>query len=230
MIPHNPTILALDTSGPHIAAALLWRNAIHGAAHIEMRKGQAENLIGVLDACLAKKELSYEDLDMVAVGIGPGNFTGIRISVSTARALALALGKPAIGVSAFEIMRDPTGFGAHPAEIVSVPAPRDQAYVQHFQYGIPQSEPHLIDPKHPHEDLRLPVNMRIRGHRAEEISQAFNCEHSEADLEDIGPRVARIAEWRVTSQTTTTDRPAPLYVRPADATPPSDPPPKILDA
>ncbi len=224
----DPTILAFDTSGPHCAAALLCEDAIYGEAQVTMVKGQAEALVGVLEDTLAAKSKSFQDLDAIGVGIGPGNFTGIRISVSAARGLALSLGIPAIGVSTFEIMRDPNGLAAYPAEIVAVPAPRGQAYVQAFRYGVAQGAPRVIDPAAPPEDLRLPTNMRVRGFRAAEIARPCEAEASEAALEEIGPRIARITEARLQAGGEIL-RPAPLYVRPADAAPPRDPAPVILD-
>lgn len=224
----DPTILAFDTSGPYCATALLHQDAIYGERMQAMAKGQAEHLIGALEQTLASQNKTYADLDAIAVGIGPGNFTGIRISVSAARGLALSLGIPAIGVSSFEVMCDPDGIAAYPAEIVSVPAPRDMAYVQHFRYGVPQAKPLVIDPATPPAELELPVNMRVRGYRAAEIAAPFSAEASEAEAQDIGTRIARCAEWRWVSLKETPERPAPLYVRPADAAPPKDPAPKIL--
>ncbi|SPH24575.1 tRNA threonylcarbamoyladenosine biosynthesis protein TsaB [Defluviimonas aquaemixtae] len=223
----NPTILAFDTSAAHCAAAILQRDAIVAERIALMGRGQAEHLMPMLEALLSEVALGWKDLHYLAVGIGPGNFTGTRISVAAARGLALALRIPAIGVSSFEVMRDPAGPGAHPAEIVSIEAPRGAAYVQRFGHGRPQSAPRLIAPDAPPEDLRLPVNMRVRGYRADDIARPFGAEASDAVLEDIACRIARIADWRL-SQGEKPDRPAPLYVRPADAAPPSEAPPVIL--
>lgn len=224
----DPKILAFDTSAAHCAAALLCDDAIYGATQVEMAKGQVENLMPILESVLASKGLAPSDLSAISVGIGPGNFTGIRISVSAARGLALALGIPAIGVSSFEFMRDPDGLLAFPAEIVSVPAPRDQAYVQNFRYGKAHGEARLIDPTNAPEDLHLPTNMRVRGFRATEIAAQFEAEASDAIFEDIATRIARVAELKFVAGETI-ERPRPLYVRPADAAPPRDPAPVILD-
>lgn len=224
----DPTLLAFDTSGPHLAVALLHMDAIYGDTTRPMAKGQAEHLMDLLHETLDARGLTYDDLDGIGVGIGPGNFTGIRISVSAARGLALALGIPAVGVSSFEIMRDPHGIAAYPAEIVSVAAPRDMAYVQHFRYGIPQADPLMIDPENPPQDIELPINMRVRGFRADEIAKPFDAEADTAELDQIGWRIARVAEWKLANVKTSLGRPSPLYVRPADAAPPKDPAPTIL--
>lgn len=223
----RPTILAFDTSAAHCAAAVLGGDAIL-ADHIAlMGRGQAEHLMPMLEDRLADAALNWDDLEYIAVGVGPGNFTGIRISVAAARGLALALEIPAIGVSTFEVMRDPADLGGHPAEVVSVEAPRGAAYVQHFRYGKPQSAPRIIDPSAPPDDLRLAANMRVRGYRAAEIARPFGAEASDAVLDDIPGRIARIAEWRL-SQGERPSRPAPVYVRAADAAPMREAPPVIL--
>ncbi len=123
-------------------------------------------------------------------------------------------------------MRDPSSLGAHPAEIVSLEAPRGQAYVQHFRYGKPQSAPRVIDPAAPPEDLAL-VNLRVRGFRAEDIARPFDAEADPAEIKDVAAQIGKVAEWRRFNRETPA-RPAPLYVRAADAAPPKDPAPVIL--
>ena len=223
----EPDLLAFDTSAAHCAAALLCEDVVLAERFEPMKRGQAERLMPLLEALLADRNITWRDLKALAVGIGPGNFTGIRIAVSAARGLGLSLGIPVFGVSSFEVMRDPTGPGAHPAEIVSLAAPRGQAYVQHFRYGQPQSAPRVIDPDAPPEDLRLPANMRVRGFRADDIARRFDAEADPAEIENVAARIGKVADWRRLAGETPA-RPAPLYVRAADAAPPKDPAPVIL--
>lgn len=122
----KPLILAFDTSGPYCAAALLSGDAVISQTIEEMKKGQAERLMFLLEELQQLHGLAYADLDALAVGTGPGNFTGIRIGVSAARGLALGLGIPAYGVNGFEqrAILDPS------ATVHSIAAPRDQRYVR----------------------------------------------------------------------------------------------------
>jgi tRNA threonylcarbamoyl adenosine modification protein YeaZ len=117
-------VLAFDTSAAHCAAALLLGDRVISRAE-EMTRGQAERLMPLLQEVLAEGGVTFEDLSRIGVGIGPGNFTGIRISVSAARGLALGLGIPAIGVSGFDALRLGTA-----TDWAAIPAPRDMAYVQ----------------------------------------------------------------------------------------------------
>lgn len=194
-----------------------------------MKRGQAEEIFPFLEARLREANWGWTDIDLIAVGVGPGNFTGIRISVAAARGLSLSLGVPALGVSSFEFTRDPEdGLAAHPAEVVSVPALRERAYIQAFRYGKPVGEPTVIDPRTPPPDLARP-NLRVVGYRAKEIATALDADFHESETLRVGERIAQVAEWRIGYEGEVPSRPAPLYVRPADASPPSDPPPVILD-
>jgi tRNA threonylcarbamoyl adenosine modification protein YeaZ len=117
-------VLAFDTSAAHCAAALLLKGQVLTKSEI-MGRGQAERLMPLIQELLDENDLAFSDLDRIGVGIGPGNFTGIRISVSAARGLALSLGVPAIGVSGLTALR--AGQADATAAIVG---PRETAYLQ----------------------------------------------------------------------------------------------------
>ncbi len=142
-MPSEPTILAFDTSAAHCAAALLREGKII-ASHAEaMTRGQAERLMPLLEEILTRNNCTWRHLDAIAVGIGPGNFTGIRISVSAARGLALGLGVPAVGVSGFDAVAEIAPDGHLPAIV----APRDQVYLQ------PQGELPYLTSRHAASDI-----------------------------------------------------------------------------
>ena len=121
----DPVILGFDTSAAHCAAALLSGGQVLASRAEEMGRGQAERLIPLLEEILSEAGVTWSDLDRIGVGVGPGNFTGIRISVAAARGLALGLEVPAIGVSGFEIVST-VATGEH---LPAIPAPREQLYI-----------------------------------------------------------------------------------------------------
>jgi tRNA threonylcarbamoyl adenosine modification protein YeaZ len=98
--------LGFDTSAAHCAAALVMGDRLLVQRHEDMARGQAERLMPRLEEVLRAEGLGWSDLSAIGVGIGPGNFTGVRIAVSAARGLALALGIPAIGVSTLEALAE----------------------------------------------------------------------------------------------------------------------------
>ena len=168
-----------------------------------MAKGQAERLLGLCQDILKAAGVSREELGAIGVGIGPGNFTGIRISVSAARGLALGLSIPAVGVSAFDALR----FGASGPCACAVDARRNQVFLQIFDGTLAQP-PALVDIENlpPFEGPLIGVGG---------CSPKF-------------PTAEAIAYLAAERANPTTARPAPLYLRPADAAPARDAAPPIL--
>ena len=123
--PSDPIILAFDTSAAHCAAALIQGKTLLARQSEDMGRGQAERLVPLLNDLVRGAGVDWSDLTALAVGIGPGNVTGIRISVATARGLALALDIPAIGVSTFDAITKTATLPHLPA----VPAPQDRVYI-----------------------------------------------------------------------------------------------------
>ena len=124
----EPLILAFDTSAAHCAAALLSGDRVLEARAEDMAKGQAERLFPMLEEMLARHGAGWRDLAAIGVGIGPGNFTGVRISVAAARGLALSLGVPALGVSRLEAL----AHGLPRPVVAAEDARRGEVYCQGF--------------------------------------------------------------------------------------------------
>lgn len=97
-------ILGIDTSTAASAACVLRGDGQAfevepPAAALEQAPAHSRELMPGVARCLEQAGLGYSDLDLVAVGAGPGAFTGLRIGVATARALARAHGAELRGVS-----------------------------------------------------------------------------------------------------------------------------------
>jgi len=100
------TLLAIDCSANLCAACIYDAKAgkEFGRSVLDLGKGHAEHLMGVIAAAMGQAGQTYADLDAVAVSVGPGSFTGLRVGVATVRGLALALKIPAIGVTTLEAL------------------------------------------------------------------------------------------------------------------------------
>jgi tRNA threonylcarbamoyladenosine biosynthesis protein TsaB len=95
-------VLALDAALGGFSAAL-----IDGPEVRSISTGAQDALehgIGALEGLLTEAGLALRDLDRIAVGLGPGSFTGVRIAVSYAKSLAYASGVPLVGISSYDAL------------------------------------------------------------------------------------------------------------------------------
>jgi tRNA threonylcarbamoyladenosine biosynthesis protein TsaB len=92
-------ILAFDTATDVATSAL-----VDGGEVLAERRSRAQTLLEDVDALLRQGGAHPRDLDALAVGTGPGSFTGVRIGLAAARGLALSLGLPGAGVSTLDAL------------------------------------------------------------------------------------------------------------------------------
>jgi tRNA threonylcarbamoyladenosine biosynthesis protein TsaB len=92
-------ILAFDTATDVATSAL-----VDGEEVLGERTSRAVTLLEDVDALIRQAGMQTRDIEALAVGIGPGSFTGVRIGLATARGLGLALGIPAAGVSSLDAL------------------------------------------------------------------------------------------------------------------------------
>lgn len=212
-------ILGFDTSASHVGAALFDGRNVLAAAHEEMGRGQAERLFPLLEGMLSEAGLGWPALDAIGVGVGPGNFTGVRLSVAAARGLALSLEIPAVGVTLLEAAALDT-----PGPVLAcLQAPRAQAYVM-GQATHRDIAPQIIAIADMPADWAQP-SLTCTGSAAEAVAAHLGVtaappRHAPAVA------VARIAASRWQDAPS---RPAPLYLKPANAAPSREAPPVILD-
>jgi len=213
-------ILAIDTSASQCAACIFDAHAMRetGRAVLDLGKGHAEHLMAVIENALSAANTNYNSLGRIAVSVGPGSFTGVRVGVSTARGLALALGIPAIGISTLEAVaaetREAAGDIAVLAAFESVEGALQAAL--YGQSGDVLSPPAIITLE---DALRLAETHRpaLAGTAAKQI--AARCDFppvigSERNTADIAI-YARLAATKGDGE----EKPKPLYLREPDAKP-----------
>src|SRR5271165_5055248 len=96
-------VLALDAATEACSVALLDGDRLY-ARHEEFGKGHADRLLAMVDEVLAEAVLTLSALDGIAASIGPGAFTGVRITVSVAQGLGFGAALPIVPVSTLETL------------------------------------------------------------------------------------------------------------------------------
>ena len=94
-------VLAIDTALAACSAAVLdsEQAAITASETLPMARGHAEAVMPLIARVMVQADIEFAALDRIAVTIGPGSFTGLRVGISAARGIALAATKPAVGLS-----------------------------------------------------------------------------------------------------------------------------------
>jgi len=202
-------ILGFDTSGPYCGGAVWADGEIIAARHEDMTKGQVERLMVLLEEVLAEAGVTWGDLEALGVGIGPGNFTGIRISVAAARGLAMGLGIPAVGVP----LTDASAEGTDGPVLACLDARRETVYSQGFGGAAPDALAHVPIAEIP-RDWAQPGLVCI-GSAAEMVSAHLKVPHAPAAFAPAAA-IARIAARRASPDT---PAPSPMYMRAPDAAP-----------
>jgi len=128
-------LLAIEGATPTASVALVAEGIIKGELFNQQGTGHARTLMSMVDHLLGMTEISLADLQAVAVTVGPGSFTGLRIGLATAQGLAMALSLPLIGISTLRVLAAPLALT--PALIVPVlNARKSEVYSAVYSGGI----------------------------------------------------------------------------------------------
>jgi tRNA threonylcarbamoyladenosine biosynthesis protein TsaB len=131
-------VLALDTATVGCTAALVeFRGAddagtVLAAQSERMERGQSEALLPMVARVLGEAGVRPTDLGLIAVTVGPGAFTGIRIGLAAAKGLGLALGAPVAGVTTLEAVAGAVPRGSAQRILVALDSKREEFFVQLF--------------------------------------------------------------------------------------------------
>jgi tRNA threonylcarbamoyladenosine biosynthesis protein TsaB len=96
------TVLGIETSTAVCSVGLINESGLHAERSLVESHIHSEKLLTLVRGVCEDQKITLPQIDGVAISIGPGSFTGLRIGLSTAKGLCYALGKPLIAVPAFE--------------------------------------------------------------------------------------------------------------------------------
>jgi tRNA threonylcarbamoyladenosine biosynthesis protein TsaB len=97
-------VLAIETSTPQTSVALGTQQGVLASELVSWAVGHSEAVIPAIHRVLELTEVRADQVSGVAVGLGPGLFTGLRVGISTARAFAQVLRIPVVGISSLDVL------------------------------------------------------------------------------------------------------------------------------
>lgn len=217
-------LLAFDTAQGALSAAVMDGEGVLASSFEPRTRGHAEALMPLLETMLAEAALSFADLDALAVTVGPGTFTGLRVGLAAARGLALARSLPLVGVTTLEAVAEPAGAEADETCIALFDARRDEVYMQAFAPSLAPLTPPLLvalDEAMTHMPagklVLVGTGAELLAPRLEAAGRVFRL--SAAKPQPEAQAVARLALARISAQGLDAYRvaPEPLYIRAPDA-------------
>lgn len=208
-------LLAFDTATPLVTVALHDGNDVVAEQVSDRAMKHGEQLAPLIDAVVREAGIVRQDLTAVAVGAGPGPFTGLRVGLVTARTLGLALEVPVYAVCTLDVLAvEAYDTGAVSGDfLVATDARRKEVYVAAYRDGVRQDGPAVLKPADAASDLP------VVGEGALLYPDAFG--HPVGPARPSAGWLARV----VTEERAELLDPEPLYLRRPDAVAPAAPKP-----
>jgi tRNA threonylcarbamoyladenosine biosynthesis protein TsaB len=128
-------LLAFDTATPQVTVALHDGDSVVAERRSEQRMRHGEQLAPLIAAVLDDAGVVRQDLTAIAVGTGPGPFTGLRVGLVTARTLAFVLDVPVYGVCSLDVLALEAALGVDPVDrdfVVATDARRKEVYLASY--------------------------------------------------------------------------------------------------
>ena len=211
-------LLAIDTAQDACAVGV-----IDGARQVLLSetigRGHAERLMDMVRTAMEDAGLTYGDLDRIAVTVGPGSFTGLRVGIAAARGLALVTAAPAVGIGTLAVHAETVRHEIGEAPVLAVlSAGRGEIYGQSFAAdgtpeGPPEAAPAAVFAR------RVGADTLIAGSGAEALADILGQEARARTVHTrSAPDIASLCRLAAAAPLTA-QAPRPLYLRPPDAKP-----------
>ncbi|MBM3550144.1 MAG: tRNA (adenosine(37)-N6)-threonylcarbamoyltransferase complex dimerization subunit type 1 TsaB [Alphaproteobacteria bacterium] len=215
-------VLAIDAALAACSAAVLVDGEIVAERFEAMARGHAERLLPMVRETMSAAGLGFESVGLIAVTIGPGHFTGLRVGLAAAQGLSLASNRPLAGVTTLEAVA--AAASADGPLTVALESKRADLYLQLFANGEALSEPLAMLPDQLATFAWPEGEIALAGDGAARLAPILAAAgRNSRRLGPDVPNAATVARIAAARHTTAAARSAePLYLRPPDVTFPKD--------
>jgi tRNA threonylcarbamoyladenosine biosynthesis protein TsaB len=218
-------ILGIETATQQVSVALGGHEGVIGLVELARGRRHAETLVPAIDFLCSQADIGLDEIGLVAVDIGPGLFTGMRVGLATAKALAQALRVPMIGISSLDLL----AFPHRRSDRVVVPvvdARKGEVFYAMYRQvpgGLQQVAPPRAAPV---DDLVADLLARSQetlcvGDGAlryrNEIRDGYHCEFADEAHPSAAPLVQLAHARALREEWSNPSEIHPLYLRPPDA-------------
>lgn len=100
-------VLGIETATPRVSVALANHDGVVALIEVDAGRRHAETLVPAIEFACRHADVTLPEIGVVAVDVGPGLFTGMRVGIATAKSLAQALEIPVVALSSLEVLAHP---------------------------------------------------------------------------------------------------------------------------
>jgi len=142
-------ILGIESATAQVGCAIGGHEGVLSSTHSARGRRHAESLAPQIEFALSQARVTIDEISVVAVDVGPGLFTGLRVGISTAMATAFGLSVPMIGVSSLDLVAFPV---RHTRRLIAaaIDARRGELFTAFYRQvpgGMQRvTEPHVVTP------------------------------------------------------------------------------------
>jgi tRNA threonylcarbamoyladenosine biosynthesis protein TsaB len=218
-------ILGIETATEQVSVALGGHEGVIALFEVGRGRRHAEILAPAIDFICEQADIGLDELGLVAVDVGPGLFTGMRVGLATAKALALALRLPMIGISSLDLL----AFPHRRADRVVVPvvdARKGEVFYAMYRQ-VPGGLQQVVEPRvGPVDELVADLLARSQetlcvGDGAlryrDEILDGYHCDFADEAHPSAAPLVQLAHARALREEWSNPSEIQPLYLRPPDA-------------
>ncbi len=204
--------LAIESSCARGGVALLEDDRLLGERIFENGMVHGRDIAPAIDALLRASGLVPRDIDLVAVDVGPGSYTGLRVGIAAAKGLCLALGRPAAAISSVDALASPVS--THPLVVAAIDAKWGQIYGARYEKGVRIGP---IVAEAPADFARhVPAGALVVGDAIEAYG-ALLTHATSAGPTHLYPHPATVARLGMRAAREDAAKLVPLYLRPTEA-------------